>query len=151
MTYDELIVAYVGIDSIRLYQPLDVVKATLNGHNVVYSTEVWQAKYETVPNPWTVLVIRDTLSLFFAKNRKLFKMVFFKGYTGQLPNGIHIGMSIEKAQLLDSSLKYDAWNEVYVSKQGYWLEDDVETETITSISVYIKELLDEEDFDHCIW
>lgn len=76
MTYDELIVAYVSIDSIQLYQPLDVIKATLNGQNIVYSIEVWQAEHETIPNSWTVLVIRDTLSLFFAKNRKLFKMVY---------------------------------------------------------------------------
>ena len=43
------------------------------------------------------------------------------------------------------------WNEDYESPSGYWVEDDPETERIVSISVFIKEVLDEENFDYCKW
>ena len=43
-------------------------------------------------NPWNVIIIPNTMSLFFAKNGKLFKIVFWQDYTGSLPNGIKTGL-----------------------------------------------------------
>ena len=91
------------------------------------------------------------MSLFFAKNGKLFKMIFWEGYQGSLPNGITLGESIDEAKAFDSSLSYDDWNEIYQSENGYWIEDDIDTKTVMSVSIFIKELLDDDSFDYCDW
>lgn len=148
--YDNII-PYVGTENIKLYQTVDEIKSVLKENDVIYREEVWNSEYETVPNPWTVLVIDGILSIFFAKNNKLFKLVFWEGYQGTLPNGIKTGMAIETAKTLDPSLAYDDWNEDYQSQNGYWLEDDPESGTVMSISIFIREILDEETFDQCKW
>ena len=89
--------------------------------------------------------------MFFAKNEKLFKIVFWDGYRGSLPNGISLNSSIEEAISKDSSLAFDDWNEIYLSDSGYWIEDDPETNRVLSISIFIKELLDDDNFDYCRW
>ena len=55
------------------------------------------------------------------------------------------------AQKIDPTLIYNDWNEDYESDEGYWVEDDVETNKIMSISIFIKEVLDEDTFDYCEW
>lgn len=151
MRNNELIIPYEGIESIKLYQKIVDVKAILQSDGIPFREEIWSAESETVPNPWTVLVVDNFISLFFAKNGKLFKMVFWEGYKGSLTNGISLGISIEKATALDSSLSFDDWEDVYLSDNGYWLEDNIDTNTVMSISIYIKELLDEDNFDFCNW
>lgn len=151
MILNEKIIPFEGTISVRLYQSINLVKQLLSKESVCFREEVWKSESETIPNPWNVLVIDDVLSLFFASNGKLFKMVFWEGYTGVLPNGICTGMSIKDAQRIDSTLIFDDWNEDFESSNGYWLEDDPDTEKIISISIYIKELLDEESFDYCKW
>jgi hypothetical protein len=44
-------------------------------------------------------------------------------------------MPINDAKKIDSFIRYDDWEEEYVSDNGYWLEDDPETHRIISISV----------------
>ena len=151
MLNNETITPYVGIDSIKLYQKIAEVKSVLQFSGILFREEIWSAKSETIPNPWTVLVIDNVMSLFFAKNGKLFKMVFWEGYQGSLPNGISLGMPIDEAKSLDPSLSFDDWNEIYQSENGYWIEDSIETKTVMSISIFIKELLDDDNFDYCTW
>jgi len=151
MLIKETIIPYAGIDSIKLYQKLTEVKSVLQLSGIPFREEIWSAESETVPNPWTVLIIDNVLSLFFAKNAKLFKMVFWEGYQGSLANGISLGASIDEAKSLDASLSFDDWNEIYQSDNGYWIEDYVDTKTVMSISIFIKELLDDEGFDYCNW
>ena len=127
------------------------VKAFLSAERIRYRQEVWSSKDETVPNPWTLLIIDNVMTLFFAKNDKLFKIVFWPSYEGKLPNGIHTGMGVEEAKKLDPDLVFDDWNEDYESPEGYWFEDDIDTKTVDSISVFIKEILDEDRFDYCEW
>ena len=118
---------------------------------VRYTEELWKSSSETVPNPWKVLVVEGFISLFFAKNNKLFKIIALENYEGCLPNGICTGMSIDDAKKLDPALSYNEWNEDYESASGYWLEDDVETKTVLSISIFIKEALEDDTFDYCTW
>lgn len=151
MLNSEAIIPYVGIESIKLYQKIDEIKTVLKSEGITYREEIWSAESETIPNPWTVLVIDNTMSLFFAKNEKLFKIVFWDGYRGSLPNGISLGISMESAKAMDSSLRFDDWEEIYLSDNGYWIEDNVDTQMILSISIFIKELLDEDTFDYCNW
>ena len=151
MFYRDDLIPFEGTKSFALYQNIDDAKAVLEAAKIGYTEELWESSSETIPNPWKVLVVEDIISLFFAKNDKLFKIVAWDNYEGALPNGIHIGMSIEEARKLDSSLAYNEWNEDYESEQGYWLEDNLETKTVMSISIFIKEALDEENFDYCRW
>ena len=58
---------------------------------------------------------------------------------------------MEEAKKLDPDLVFDDWNEDYESPEGYWFEDDIDTKTVDSISVFIKEILDEDRFDYCEW
>ena len=60
-------------------------------------------------------------------------------------------MAIDEAQNIDPELTYDDWNEDYESPLGYWLEDDIDTGEVSSISIFIPELLDEDNFDYCNW
>lgn len=147
----ETLVPFEGTKSFRLYENIETIKQELDAENISYSIELWDSTYETVPNPWKVIVVENVVSLFFAKNDKLFKIIAWNNYTGTLPNGISTGMSMEEAKKKDSSLKYDDWNEDYSSDNGYWLEDDIDTENVLSISIFIKEVLDEENFDYCNW
>lgn len=147
----ENLIPFKGTDSIQLYQTIDIVREALDKYQVGYSIELWESTSETVPNPWKVIVIEGVLSLFFAKNNKLFKIVAWDNYKGTLPNGIAVGMNISDAQKLDSTLIYNEWNEDYESDNGYWVEDDVESNTIMSISIFIKEVLEEDTFDYCKW
>lgn len=151
MNINEKIIPYEGIESIKLYQNVDEVKSFLSSLSVQYREEIWQSKSETIPNPWNVIIIDNYLSMFFASNKKLFKIVFWNDYKGSLSNGICTGMGINKAKDIDNSLKYNDWNEDYESELGYWIEDDIETKKILSISIFIKEILDEENFDLCKW
>ena len=151
MLFNEAIIPFVGIESIKLYQALTDVKKILTEEGISYREELWSSQSETVPNPWRVIVIDNVMSLFFAKNDKLFKIVFWQDYSGSLPNSISTGMPVTKAKTLDPTLTYDDWNEDYESNSGYWLEDDAENSNIISISIFIWELLDEDQFDVCNW
>lgn len=69
MIGDDNIIPYVGTEKIKLYQPVDEIKSVLKENDVSYREEVWGSEYETVPNPWTVLVIDGVLSLFFCQKQ----------------------------------------------------------------------------------
>ena len=151
MLFAESIVPYEGTTSIKLRMSISEVKNLLREEGIHFKEEIWSSQEETVPNPWNVIIISNTMSLFFAKNRKLFKIVFWQDYTGSLPNGIKTGLKTDDALKIDPSLAFDDWNEDYESSDGYWLEDDIENGCIMSISIFIKELLDDDLFDTCNW
>ena len=81
----------------------------------------------------------------------MFKIYFENNFDGSLSNGIALGMPIEDAEAIDPTIKYDDWEEVYTSKSGYWLEDDVESGRIITITIFIKELEDDEVFFKYGW
>ena len=72
-------------------------------------------------------------------------------FNGILANGIAMGMDIKQAQQIDRTLKFDDWNEDWSSTGGYWLEDDLETGKVISITIFIKELLDDDLFEKYEW
>ncbi len=142
---------FKGLDQISLYDSLNNVKSFLEENNISYNLEIWQAEEETIPNPWTVLFIEDCINLYFASNDKLFKIYCTKGFKGSLPNGISLNTSLKEAKEIDKSLKYNDDGEDYESLSGYWIEDDLDTGKLLSITVYIKEILDDELFDSLKW
>lgn len=70
---------------------------------------------------------------------------------GGLNNGISIGILIDDAKKIDSKLSYNDDNEDYESENGYWVEVNPDTQTINLISIFIKEVLDEDIFFSYEW
>ena len=81
----------------------------------------------------------------------MFKIYFENDFSERLENGISLGMNIKDAKLLDDSIEYDDWEEIYTSDLGYWLEDDVESGEIISITIFIKELENDDVFFRYEW
>lgn len=72
-------------------------------------------------------------------NGKLYAMSANKNYTWKLFWYIHIGMHIDEAILIESSLIYDDLEELYASDKWVVIETEVGTNLITSIDIYVKE------------
>ena len=60
-------------------------------------------------------------------------------------------MTMEDAISFDPSLVYNDDEEDYESELGYWVEDDLDTNRIMRITIFIKEVLDEEVFFTYDW
>lgn len=144
------IIPFEGYGDFRLYQPEDEARAIIKAHKYRYTTEVWSNSDCTNPVPWTIMRIEKKIHLFFARG-KLFKIYLDNNCPGLLPNGVGIGTSIARAIEIDNELFYDDWEEDYQSPKGYWLEDDPESNTIIAVSIFIKEVLDDEIFDKYEW
>lgn len=147
MTFNEDIVPFVGIDNIKLYSKMEDVQKYLDDNNIAYDSMNWHSQYAN--NPWTLMFIGNNMSLIFAYNNKLITMVFLENYKGKLPNGICTGMSLDEALSIDNTIALDYWKEHYESQNGYWFEDDLDTKKITDISIFIKEILNDDAFDAC--
>lgn len=95
--------------------------------------------------------IKDEVLLWFNLfNGKLFKITALKGYTGKLFEKISIGMPIEDVLKIEPDFEYDEFEEVYCSPKGVYIETDPAENTVLWISVYIKEI-DNQDFETGNW
>ena len=142
---------FEGLNEIKLYSTLNDVKQYLDSNSIQYTFEIWSAEEETIPNPWTVLTLENCIKLFFAGNNKLFKIYCTHGFKGSLPNGINLDTTLEEAKKIDESLRYNDDEEDYESSDNYWVEDDLDTGKLFSITIYISELLDISCFDSLTW
>lgn len=95
--------------------------------------------------------ITKELYLFFnLVNGKLFKITTLQNYKGKLFNKINVGMHIDEVLKFEPTFEYDDFEEVYFSSKGIFIETDPVTHKVIWISVYIKEL-DNEDFIEGNW
>ncbi len=136
------IVPWEGMGGIKLYSHLrdlqDLIK-TENAKSFLYDN--FQVRYE----------IPDKLYLFFnLVNGKLFKITTLSNYTGKLFNEICVGTHIDEVLRIEPSFVYDDFEEVYCSPKGIFIETDPVEHTVLWISVYIKEI-DNEDFERGNW
>lgn len=141
---------FIGVGDYKFLSTEKEITALLQKNNISFEIEIWSNEECTVQEPWTILRASNYMSFFFAKD-KLFKIFVQEGFDGALPNGICIGTDINQAQKLDKTLKFDDWNEDWSSDEGYWLEDDIDTKKVISITVFIKEILDDDVFDKYEW
>ncbi len=144
------IVPYKGFGDITFEMSFDEVKGLLREKQMKFHTENWPNKGCDPEVAWDIIRIGKDISIFFARNR-MFKIYFENGFSGRLENGISLGMNIKDAKMLDDTIAYDDWEEVYTSGRGYWLEDDVESGKIISITIFIKELEDDDVFFRYDW
>lgn len=146
----KIIKPFIGVDNYKLLSSEQDIVELLKTENVSFEKEIWSNEECTVKVPWTILRANNSMSFFFAKD-KLFKIFMQNDFNGSLSNGITIGTNIEEAQQTDKSLHFDDWNEDWSSDEGYWLEDDLDTQNIISITIFIKELLDDDLFEKYEW
>ena len=128
----------------------DELRGFLKANSIKHTVDTWSNKGCDPEVPWNIIRIGDDISVFFAMGR-MFKICFKNKFTGSLKNGIHIGMTISEAKLIDDSLLFDEDEELYSSSAGYWLEDNIETQCVECITVFIKELLDDDLFFSYQW
>ena len=111
------ITPYIGTDNIKFDMSFDEVRNYLKSQKVQFNSEHWPNKGCTPAVVWDIIRIGDYLSIFFARG-KMFKMYFENSFSGSLVNGIKIGTPIEEAIIIDNTIKYDDWEEEYVSEKG---------------------------------
>lgn len=148
--FESSIVPYSGNSFLSFDMLYDDVKRFLKDNKIQYQVDVLPNKGCTPEVPWTIIRVQKIISIYFAYN-KMFKIEFDEGYTGKLKNGIYIGMPIEEALSIDPTLAYNEEEEDYGSEEGYWMEDNLKTEKVMSITIFIKELLDDDLFFTYEW
>lgn len=134
------IIPYEEMGGIKLYSTIDELSGILRGHEKIDLTSTW-IRYD----------IDNIMSLFFhKKNNKLFKMTTMEGYCGKLFNRITVDTTEKEIITTDASFQYDEFEEVWESDKGVFIETDPKSQKATWISIYIREL-DNDDFDKAEW
>lgn len=141
---------FIGVGNYQLFSTTESLINQLKKDEIEFTIEVWNNDHCIPSVPWTIIRAANNASYFFAKN-KLFKIYLENNSDFMLKNGIYVGMNMSEAKSIDKSLKYDDWNEDWNSSEGYWLEDDINSNKVISITIFIKEVLDEEDFEKYNW
>ncbi len=144
------IIPFVGYGEYVFSMTLDEIRQKLNDEGVRFRQEHWDNKGCIPEVAWDIIRIDNTMSMFFAKN-KMFKIYFESPDIWRLENGIEIKMTIEDALKIDNSLKYNDDEEDYESSNGYWIEESLESGKIESITIFIKEVLDDDEFYSYNW
>ncbi|MCM1233632.1 MAG: hypothetical protein NC489_26255 [Ruminococcus flavefaciens] len=135
------IVPFEGLGKIKLYSTRDELQELLQ--KAVES----DISYDN----WIRYDIQDSVALFFhLKNNKLFKITTLDNYRGKLFEKIGVGTTEKELLEAEPSFVYDDFEEVWESDKGVFIETDAETNIVRWISVYIKELYDE-DFEDAKW
>lgn len=136
------IVPFEGIGGIKLYSTRTELRELLEGEAV---------EAEIINNDWIRYDIQNSVELFFhLKNNKLFRITTLDDYRGKLFEKIGVGTTEEELLKVEPSFGYDDFEEVWESEKGVFIEMDSETNTVRWISVYIREL-DDNDFENANW
>lgn len=146
---NENILPYVGTDTFKLGDNLCNIRQSLKHNKIKFNQRIDPNKGCEPEVPWIFIEIENCITLCFAKDI-LFEIVLENDYTGKLPNGVFIGMKMSELEEIDKSLKYNEDDEDFVSKNGYWIEDDLDTGKICSITIFLPEV-DSEDFFKYEW
>lgn len=136
------IVPFKGFGEIKLYNTRDELRELLEKEDV---------ELQIINNDWIRYDIQNSVELFFhRKNNKLFRITTLDNYQGKLFEKIGVGTTEKELLEIEPSFVYDDFEEVWESEKGVFIEMDAETNTVRWISVYIKELGDE-DFENANW
>ena len=71
-------------------------------------------------------------------------------FKGALPNGINLDTAIIEAQRLDTTLRFNDWDEIFESSKSYWIEDNLDTQKLLSITIFIP-AVETDDFYEYNW
>ena len=143
------IIPYVGIGNIKLGMSIESVRSFLKEQHIRFDQWVEPNKGMEPEIPWTFIRIDKSIVLTFVEG-VLFEIFLENKYQGKLPNGISIDMKITDAEQIDQTLEYNEDEEDFISKEGYWLGDLVETGKIISITIFLPEV-EKDDFFEYTW
>lgn len=146
MINSENIIPYIGINDIKLGDNLIAIRAFLKAHRIPFNQSIESNKGCLPEEPWTFIEFND-ISLCFVKTI-LFEMTFMSPLSSKLPNGVHIGTTLSEAQNLDSTIQYNDEDEDFISDNGYWFETDPDSNQITSITIFLPEVNDDNFFEY---
>ena len=136
------IVPFKGFGEIKLYNTRDELRELLEKEDV---------ELQIINNDWIRYDIQNSVELFFhRKNNKLFRITTLDNYQGKLFEKIGVGTTEKELLEIEPSFVYDDFEEVWESEKGVFIEMDAETNTVRWISVYIREL-DDENFENANW
>ena len=141
------IIPYVGTGIFKLDSSPDEIKFLLKKYSVPYDEEIKLNRYNQKDPTWIIIEVEDVMEYFFAKNR-LFKIILKNNFKGSLPNGINLDTTIDDAQKIDPTLTFDDWDEIFISADGYWVEDDLNTKKLSWITIFIPALERDDFFDY---
>ena len=139
------IIPFQGLGGIKLYSTREDLKELLERQDGTVIKQNW--------GTWWHYEIKGCFCLFFhKKNDKLWKIKTLQEYRGKLFGKISTHTNYHDLEKIEPSFEYDDWNEIFRSYKGIFIEPDRITENCDWISVFIRELLeDEEKFDRGDW
>lgn len=143
------IIPYIGIGEIKLGMSIELVRNFLKNRHTEFDQWVEPNKGMVPEIPWTFIRIENSIVLAFAEDI-LFEIYLENKYRGKLPNGISIDMKMTDAKQIDQTLEYNDDEEDFVSKDGYWLGDLVDTGKVISITIFLPEV-EKDDFFEYNW
>ena len=143
------IIPYVGIGNIKLGMSIESVRSFLKEQHIRFDQWVEPNKGMDPEIPWTFIRIEKSIVLTFVEG-VLFEIFLENKYRGKLPNGISVDMKMTDAKQIDQTLEYNEDEEDFISKEGYWLGDLVETGKIISITIFLPEV-EKDDFFEYTW
>ena len=136
------IVPFEGFGEIKLYSTREDLRELLEKEGTTS---------KIIFDDWIQYDVQDSVELLFhLKNDKLFRITTLDNYQGKLFEKIGVGTTEKELLEVEPSFVYDDFEEVWESEKGILIETDAETNTVRWISVYIKELNDE-DFEEANW
>jgi hypothetical protein len=136
------IVPFEGFGEIKLYSTRNELRELLEKEDV---------ESEIINSDWIRYDILNSVELFFhLKNNKLFRITTLDNYRGKLFEKIGVGTTEKELLEVEPSFAYDDFEEVWESEKGVFIEMDAETNVVRWISVYVREL-DNEDFENTNW
>lgn len=143
---NDSIIPFVGLDSFRFGDSLEKVRIKLKEDKIPFNQGMGLKNEQEEVS----IKIYDCINLFFI-NGILFEIALEEGFQGKLINGIFIGMSMDDANSTDSMLKYNDDDEGFISPDGYMIVDDIDTNKVCEIEIFIKEVLNDEEFYSYEW
>lgn len=150
MKEEIILTPYVGMTDFNLYSSFDDCKKKVKDLGIKYRIDIWENKGCTPEVEWKIIRLENGINLFFAKE-KLFKIYVVLPFIGSLNNGIRLGMTLKECLKIDPKLFYNDDFEGFESPNGYWIEENLNTDVIETITIFIKELEDDDIFDSFSW
>ena len=147
------IIPYIGTGIFLLNENYSLVTKKLIEKKIKYREKILPPDEENSLE-WKVIDVPkrgykyEVAQLFFAKD-KLFKIILWEDFQGNLPNGIHTRMQLLDAEKIDPKLERDEeWDELFKSPGGYWLEYSNGTGEIISITIFIPAVESDDFYDY---
>ena len=146
----ENILPYKGLESFKFGDKIESVRLMLKKEKISVVQCMGEKQYIHPELKNETIVIKDSIKLYFVDGI-LFEIGLENGFKGHLPNGICIGMDIDKAVTVDPDLEYDDDEEAFVSSKGYTIIDDVTSNLVSYIEIYVPEVENSEEFFQYDW